>query len=445
MIDNVRGAESDRLQSWRFLAVALAVILGVSPAARSAQLEKTAGLSDADRAAGWKMLFDGKSTDAWRGYRKDEFPSKGWEIEDQCLKVEAKGKGGDIITREQYGDFELVLEWRVSAKANSGIMYRVIEKHSTSWQTGPEYQILDDAGYGDSLKPGQMSGALYDLYEPSSAKAMKPTGEFNRTRIRLKDNLLQHWLNGVKVVECRTDGDEWSKRIAASKFGKYKGFGLQPRGHIALQEHGHDVWFRNIRIRDLSAPLPNEVRLFNGKDLVGWNSISTREGTTIDDVWSVKDGILICKGRPIGYIRTTADYTNYVLKLDWRFNPVTKKAGNGGILLRMIGEDTVWPRSVEAQLQNRNAGDFWNIGRFPMKVVIERTNGRNTKKTHMAERPLGEWNEYEIIVNRGDVILKVNGETLNHAWDVEELPGKICRQSEGAEIHFRNIRLSPIE
>lgn len=402
-------------------------------------------LSDVEAAAGWKLLFDGKSTDAWRGYRKEGFPSKGWEIEDQCLKVVAKGKGGDIITREQYADFELVLEWRASPKANSGIMYRVTEKHGASWQTGPEYQILDDAGHADAVSQGHKAGALYDLYPPSGSKPAKPAGQFNRTRIRLKDNVLQHWLNGVKVVECRIDGDEWRKRIAGSKFGKYDGFGIQPRGHIALQDHGHAVWFRNIKIRDLSAALPNEVRLFNGKDLSGWKSVSTREGTSMEDVWSVEDGILVCKGQPNGYIRTMADYTNYVLKLDWRFSPVTKKGGNGGVLLRMIGPDKVWPRSVEAQLQHRNAGDFWNIGEFPMRVVRERTSGRNTKKTHMAERPLGEWNEYEIIVNRGDVILKVNGETLNRAWDVQEVPGKICLQSEGAEIHFRNIRLSPIE
>ena len=129
---------------------------------------------------------------------------------------------------------------------------------------------------------------------------------------------------------------------------------------------------------------------------------------------------------------------------EWRFDPITKKAGNSGVLLRMTGEHKVWPRSVEAQLQSGSAGDFWNIDKVPMKVVPERTRGRNTKKTHGAENPIGEWNEYEIFVNAGNVHLLVNGQLLNKAWDVSIVAGRICLQSEGAPIHFRNIRLAPI-
>ena len=402
-------------------------------------------LTAAERAAGWKLLFDGKATSAWRGYRKDAFPDKGWVVEDGCLKVVGGAKGGDIITVDQYADFELALEWRVAPKANSGIMYRVTEKHGASWQTGPEYQLLDDLGHGTAPDNPHSAGGLYDLYAPSSGKVVKPAGEFNQTRIMIKDNRLVHWLNGVKVIECRLDSDDWKQRIAKSKFSKYDGFGVQPKGHIALQDHGNDIWFRNIKIRDLNAPLPNEVRLFNGRDLAGWSFyLQVQPGAQMTDVWTVKNGVLICKGRPAGYIRTEKDYTNYVLKLEWRFDPA-KGAGNSGVLLRLIGEDKVWPRSVEAQLQSENAGDFWNIDEFPMKVDPARTKGRNTKKTHLAEYPIGEWNEYEIIVNGGSVVLYVNGEKLNEAWDVWETPGKIGLQSEGAEIHFRNIRLSPIK
>jgi hypothetical protein len=421
----------------------LAAVAAIAAQEATTQPSSQNRLTPAEKAAGWKLLFDGRSTDHWRGYRRDAFPEKGWVIDGDCLHVVAGGGGGDIITIGQYENFELTLEWRVGEKANSGIMYRVTEQYDAPWKTGPEYQILDDVG--DGMKPTDIhsAGALYDLYPPEEGKTVAPTGEFNTTRIVVNNNRLQHWLNGRKIIECDLAGEEWKWRVEASKFSVYEGFGENARGHIALQDHGNDVWFRNIKVRDLSARMPGEVRLFNGRDLTGWTAFLPDEAR-MEDVWSVEDGILICKGKPAGYIRTKADYTNYVLRLQWRFNPVTKEAGNSGVLLRMIGEDKVWPRSVEAQLQSGNAGDFWNIDNFPMKTDPQRTSGRNTRKTHFAERPIGEWNTYEIIVDGGSIILNVNGETVNEAWDVMETPGKICLQSEGAEIHFRDIRLAPI-
>ncbi|MHC4416806.1 MAG: 3-keto-disaccharide hydrolase [Planctomycetota bacterium] len=401
-------------------------------------------LTPAQRAGGWSLLFDGRSTASWRGYRQRGFPGQGWVIEDGCLKVAAGGGGGDIITVDQYENFELVLEFRLSRGANSGIMYRVGEDYGAAWQTGPEFQILDDAGAGLDPADPHSVGALYDLYRPSPDKVSRPAGRFNTARIRLRDGRLEHWLNGVRIVDCDLESDEFRQRVAASKFNAYEAFGTNRRGHIALQDHGHDVWLRNIRIRDLDAPMPDEVWLFNGRDLSGFTA-HLPDGAAMDEVWRVEDGVLICLGRPIGYLRTTDDFVNYVLRLQWRFDPVTKTAGNSGVLLRMIGEDKVWPRSVEAQLHSGNAGDFWNIGQFPMKADPARTRGRNTRKTHGAERPIGEWNDYEIIVDGGSIVLKVNGQTVNEAWDVQEVPGKICLQSEGAEIHFRNIRLAPIE
>ncbi len=401
------------------------------------------GLSPAEKTAGWKMLFDGKSTAAWRGYKQAAFPAQGWVVEDGALKCEG-GKGGDLVATEQYMDFELELEWKAAPGANSGIMYRVAEIHDAPWQTGPEFQILDDAGAGLEPTHPHSAGGMFDIYPPVPGKQLKPAGEYNHARIRVQNNVLQHWLNGVKVVECRLDTPEWKQKIAASKFAGYEGFGLQPKGYIALQDHGDAIWFRNVRIRDLSAPMPGEVKLFNGKDLAGWTPVLNDNGKP-ENVWHVEDGVLICLGNPVGYIRTDKDFTNFVLKLEWRFNPVTKKAGNSGVLCRVQAPDKVWPRSVEAQLQSENAGDFWNIDEFPMKTAPERLNGRNTKKTHMAERPVGEWNEYEILFDGPRVTLKVNGEVLNEAWDVAELPGKIALQSEGAEIHFRNVRLAEIK
>lgn len=187
------------------------------------------------------------------------------------------------------------------------------------------------------------------------------------------------------------------------------------------------------------------VSLFNGKDLTGWTYHLNDPNATMSDVWSVEDGVLRCKGEPRGYIRTKKDYENYVLKLQWRFDP-KKGPGNSGALLRVVGEDKVWPKSIEAQLQSRNAGDFWNIDKVKMTVDPQRTEGRRTIKLHDTnEKPLGEWNEYEITVDHGTVTLKVNGLVQNEATDCEEVPGKIALQSEGAYIEFRDIKLKPLE
>jgi len=399
-------------------------------------------LTPSERAAGWVLLFDGESTASWRAYQKDAFPSDGWKVEDGSLRVVANGGGGDIVTKDQFENFELTLEFKPAARANSGIMYRVTEEHSTPWQTGPEFQILDDAGSNLAADDIHSSGGLYDITAPPANKPFK-ANDWNAVRIRLVNGVVEHWLNDTLVVKENLDSEEFASKIAASKFASYDGFGVRHSGHLCLQDHGNDVWFRNIKVRDLDADLPNEVKLFkNGQsvEVTHFYPGSTDMSFYVDEA----DGLLKTRGQPIGYVRSNDDFTNYVLKLEWRFNPVTKQEGNGGVLLRMIGEDKVWPKSVEAQLHSKNAGDFWNIDNFDMKVAEDRTSGRNTKKTHFAENPVGEWNEYEIIVDRGLVILKVNGQELNRAWDVAEIPGKICLQSEGSEMHFRNIRLAPI-
>lgn len=403
-------------------------------------------LTPAETAAGWKLLFDGSTPSGWRGYKQPSFPDKGWKVENGELTVLAGGGGGDIISADQFADFELSLEFKCAPKANSGIIYRVSEAKDYPWMTGPEYQILDDSGHPDGADPKHTCGALYDLITPPRDKPAAPAEQWNHARIMINDGVLRHWLNGVKVAEARIDTQEWKDLIAVSKFKAWPGFGLEPRGHIALQDHGDTVSFRNIKVRDLDAPMPGEVRLFNGEDLSGWTPFIPEFGGATPEagkVWGVNDGVLVCLGNPAGYIRTDDKHTSYVLKLQWRFDPA-KGPGNSGVLVRLNGPDKVWPRSVEAQLHSGNAGDFWNIDEMKMTTDPDRTRGRNTKKLLMAEYPLGQWNEYEIIVDGPTVTLYVNGELANQATDVEVTPGAIALQSEGAEIHFRNIRLAPI-
>jgi len=411
--------------------------------------------SKVDVAAGWKLYSGADAPLFWRGYKQTAFPAKGWVVQNGELAIAKGGGGGDLVTYQQFADVEMAFEFKLGEKSNSGIMWHVAEKHDTTWQTGPEYQLLEDASFGAKPTDMHSCGALYDLYSPAAGKTMKPAGEWNSGRLRLRNGVLQHWLNGSKVVETRVFDDagkptkEWADKIAASKFASYEGFGVLPAGSIAIQDHGDtDLALRNVLIRDLAAPLSGEEVLFDGKSMDAWQAFVPDLAKDKKDqmaVWEVKDGVLICKGNPGGYIHTKKDYKNFVMRLEWRFNPVTKQAGNSGVLFRMVGDHKVWPKSVEAQLQSGSAGDFWNIENVKMSTEKARLNGRNTKHTHAAERPLGEWNEYEIIVNKGDVILKVNGEELNRAWDVEEVAGKICLQSEGTEIHFRNIRVVPLD
>jgi hypothetical protein len=181
--------------------------------------------------------------------------------------------------------------------------------------------------------------------------------------------------------------------------------------------------------------------LFNGKDLAGWTPFLPDPGADPSTVWSVRDGAIHCEGKPAGYLATTGSYTSFELELEWRFDPA-KGEGNSGVLLRVQPPDQVWPRSVEAQLHSRNAGDIWNIGEVPMRTDPERTKGRRTEKAHPTnEKPLGEWNAYRIVLDGGDLKLFVNGVLQNHATDVAIMPGRIALQSEGAHIEFRNIRV----
>ncbi|MCC6785803.1 MAG: DUF1080 domain-containing protein [Planctomycetes bacterium] len=181
--------------------------------------------------------------------------------------------------------------------------------------------------------------------------------------------------------------------------------------------------------------------LFDGSSLAGWTGVFPGGGAT-DSVWSVRDGVLVNRGTPIGYLRTTRTFTDYVLVVEWRF---PARPGNGGVLLRVLGEDKVWPKSIEAQLESGSAGDLWNIDAFAMETAPARTEGRRTRKlAASSEHPLGEWNRYEIIVNGDALRLTVNGVVQNEAFGCERIAGTIALQSEGAAMEFRRIELREI-
>ncbi len=204
-------------------------------------------LTAEEKAAGWKLLFDGRTTAGWRGYKKDRLPA-GWIVKDGCIV--RVGSGGDICTAEQFDNFELQLEWRIAAAGNSGIFYRVSEKYGWPWESGPEMQVLDNAEHADGRNPKTSAASNYALHAPAR-DVTQPVGFFNKARIVADGKHIEHWLNGVKVVEYELGSPEWQDLVAASKFAKWPDYGRVRKGHIVLQDHGDQVWYRNIKIRPL--------------------------------------------------------------------------------------------------------------------------------------------------------------------------------------------------
>jgi hypothetical protein len=210
-------------------------------------------LTDKEKADGWKLLFDGKSTAGWHKY-KDKGVGDQWKAVDGALTLSHKGgkDGGDIVTDDAFDSFELAIEWKVSPGANSGIMYHVDEAEDAPFFTGPEYQILDNTKHEDGKHKETSAASCYALYPPTK-DVTKPVGEWNQTRIIVKGNHVEHWLNDVKVVEYELGSDDWNERVKASKFNEWKKFGTIKKGGIDLQDHGDDVAYRNIKIRPLNA------------------------------------------------------------------------------------------------------------------------------------------------------------------------------------------------
>lgn len=192
--------------------------------------------------------------------------------------------------------------------------------------------------------------------------------------------------------------------------------------------------------------------LLISKTLDAWDCYLADPNVKVQDVWAVEDGVLICTGQPLGYLYTKKDYRDFTLKLQWRW-PEGKKPGNGGVLIRMTGENRIWPRSLEAQLNTGSAGDFWGLAGYPLTGPEDRLRSSehkqfgiltNLKKTKNLEKPPGEWNTYEITAVDDTVTLVINGEQVNRAAGCATEAGRICLTSEGSEIHFRNLVITEI-
>ena len=203
-------------------------------------------LTDAERADGWKLLFDGKSVDGWRSYKTKDFPKAGWVVENGTLHKQASVRGGDIMTIKTYENFEFAWEWKILEKGNNGVKYFITEERKAT--VGHEYQMTDDATAHDEFSS---TASFYLIAKPAADKPMKPFGEWNTSRIVVNGNHVEHWLNGAKVLEYDCGSDAIMTQVPETKFKKYPGFGEKVTGHILLTDHKDPCWFRNVKIRPL--------------------------------------------------------------------------------------------------------------------------------------------------------------------------------------------------
>ena len=422
-----------QIQRCGLMCTMLAAGLLSAAGQRQARCEDEAGLT---------TIFNGKDLEGWDG------DPRLWSVVDGAIRGKttkenpARGNTFCVWKGGRLKNFVLKLKFRIQ-NGNSGVQYR--STHHGDWRVGG-YQaevennpgkvgfLYHERGRGWMTNVGDFmivdkDGKKNVVGKVADVNALKEAGyykmkDWNEYTITARGNHLVHDLNGYQTVEMIDDDPK----------------GRAMEGILALQIHAGPpmvVEFKDIRIRHLKADYGEAIRLFNGENLDGW----VTSGDAMKETFSVENGVLSIGGRPAGYIRTTEDYTNFVLRMQVRH--ITR--GNGGILVRIIGEDKVWPKSMEAQGMAGSMGDFFSIGGFLFKGPADRTRGRHIRKAHDSnEEPLGQWNNYEVTLDGGDLEIKVNGLVQNTATECEEVSGKIGLQSEGCQMEYRNIVLIPI-
>jgi hypothetical protein len=379
---------------------------------------------------GWKLLFDGKTTAGWRNFGKTTM-NEGCEVKDGTLVILGKGgeMGGDIVTVEQYEDFELYLEWAISPGGNSGIFFHVLEEgYSGPYETGQEYQLIDDIGFTDKLEEWQKSGADYAMHNAEN-KTLKPVGEFNSSIIKVKDGMVEHWLNEQKILSYELWTDEWKTLVQNCKWKEYPAYGLACKGYIGLQNHGSEIKFRNIKIRNLTE---TGKSLFNGSDLDGWKIHGTEK-------WYVEDGLLVCESgedKQYGYLATEEKYTDFILRVQFK----QEANGNSGVFFRSSIDGTKisgWQVEV-APPGNDSGGIYESYGRGWLWQIPD-------EKEKVLK--MGEWNDLVIKVEGDRVMTWLNNELMTDLRDekIGKAIGIVALQiHDGGEIKvkWRNINIT---
>lgn len=392
------------------------------------------------------VLFDGESFDGLTRFIRGEGDvDETWTIQPDGVLACTGKPAGYIRTNQDYKNYKLHFEYRWTGRTgNNGVLVHMVGEDNV-WPKSLECQGMFH-NQGDFFEIG---GVEFNEHKAGGHRVggrrvikygehnEKEPGKWNTYEVWCVGGTVRPYVNG-KLMNEATDCS-------------------LTEGKICLQSEGAPIEFRNIYIEPpTDQPWPvvptEKTVLFNGENLDGWIRFSPDDKKdadgkwTVDKVWSVNDGVIHCTGKPKGYLRTQDDYANYKLHVEWRW---VDEPTNSGVLLHKAGIDQVWPKCVEAQLMHENAGDFWLLS-FSQITVDGKQVGpeqyANAKKKHPSnEKPVGEWNTYDIVCDGGSVKLTVNGLLQNEGTDAKPSSGPICLQSEGSPIEFRNIYLEPLD
>ncbi len=396
-------------------------------------------LTDEEIAEGWTLLFDGKTLDGWRDFKGSDTITAPWKAEKGTLTSLGKGSDstGYIVTKTQYENFILTFDWKISEGGNSGLLYHVVERpdYKVPYVTGPEYQLIDDAGFPGPLEEWQKAGADYAMYLPDpTKKQLNEAGSWNTAKIVFDNGHVEYWLNGQKLLEFEAWTDDWFARKASGKWDFAPEYGLARSGVFAVQDHGSRVWFKNMKIKELPRK-PKQETLYNGKDLTGWDVYGTEK-------WYVEDGDLVCESgqdEEYGYLGTRKYYNDFDLSID--FKQISN--GNSGVFIRSYIRKGVsisgW--QVEVAPPGKDTGGIYESYGRGWIVQIPEEKEKILK--------MGDWNTIRIKVVGDNVKTWLNGEMMTDLTDAKigQGKGRIMLQIHsggGIKVRWKNIQVTEL-
>ncbi len=395
-------------------------------------------LTDAEKAEGWELLFNGTDLDGWRDYNGETLTAP-WFVEDGM--IQAKGEGADehgyIVTKKLYENFELKWDWKIADGGNSGVLYHVVEnpKFAVPYVTGPEYQLIDQDNFPEPLEDWQKTAADYAMYTTNPDKFnLKPAGEWNTSKIVFDNGHVEHWLNGEKVIEFEAWTDDWHARKNSGKWENAPEYGLARKGNICLQDHGSAAWFRNVKIKELPRKT-GQVELFNGEDLKGWEAYGTEK-------WYVEDGLLVCESGPdkeYGYLATRDYYDNFDFSVDFK----QEADGNSGVFVRSFVEPVALVNGWQVEVAPKGHGTggiYESYGRGWIAQITEE------QEEFLKE---GEWNTLRIKLENDNIQTWLNGEEMINLTDekIGKGQGRIALQIHdggGIKVLWKNFKLETL-